>query len=90
MQQVQWRMPDHQTFSSGHLTFDRQVALITTGNVTCAVQRPSYNFSPSSCLMYSVLRFRTQAVMDTWFPFLYQRIVFLLAQLSISWLPVRR
>jgi hypothetical protein len=98
MRQVQWRTPDHQAFSGGHLTFDRQVDLITTGNATCAVQgavqgavqRSSYNFSPSGCLMYSALRFRTQAVMDTWFPFLYQRIEFLLAQLSVSWLAVRR
>ena len=38
MQQVQWRTPDHQAFSSGHLTFDRQVDLIIAGNVSCAVQ----------------------------------------------------
>jgi hypothetical protein len=38
MQQVQWRTPDHQAFSDGRLTFDRRVDLITTGNVSCAVQ----------------------------------------------------
>ena len=38
MQQVQWQTPDQQPLSSGHLTFDRQVDLIATGNVACAVQ----------------------------------------------------
>jgi hypothetical protein len=42
MQQVKWRTPDRQAFSSGHLTFDRQVDLIITGNVIGAVQRSSY------------------------------------------------
>ncbi len=42
MQRAQWRTPDHQAFSSGHLTFDRQVDLIITGNVIGAVQRSSY------------------------------------------------
>ena len=65
MKQVQWRTPDHQAFSGGHLTFDRQVDLITTGNVIGTVQRSSCNCSPSSRLLYSVLRFRTQAVTDT-------------------------
>lgn len=51
MKKIVWHDRDHMVFESGHKTFDRQVDLITPGNVIGAVQFSGYirPYTETSC-----------------------------------------